>query len=280
MVEQKQNWWDRLANMDKRWVFLCILLAVGMPLFFPINLPMRASKPVRDFYDEIEALPQGSMVLLSGDYDPGTKAELYPQNVAILHQLCRRHIKVVAIALWPTGPPMVERAFNEVAVEQYGYVYGEDFVNLGFKEGREAVMVEMGRSIREAFPVDFYGTPIGEIPLMAKVENYESFPLLIDISAGYPGTKEYVQYTQDRFDIQLLSGAPAVSVPEFSAYYQSRQIRGMLTGIAGGAEYEALIERPGLSARAMDGISIGHLVIIFFIIIGNVFYFMGGRRKV
>jgi hypothetical protein len=104
--------------------------------------------------------------------------------------------------------------------------------------------------------------------------------LLIDISAGYPGTKEYVQYTQDRFDIRLLSGAPAVSVPEYSAYYQSKQIRGMLTGIAGGAEYEALLGYPGLSTRAMDGISMGHLVIILFIILGNVFYLLGKRKKV
>ena len=279
MAKEKQSWMQRLMDMDKRWVFLCILIAVGWPLFFPINLPMQASQPVRDFYDEIEALPDGAMVLISGDYDPGTKAELYPQNVAMVHQMCKKHMKMVAVCLWPTGPPMVERAFNEVAVEQYGYKYGEDFVNLGFKEGREAVMVEMGRSIRQAFPRDFYGTLISEIPLMSKVENYESFPLLIDISAGYPGTKEYVQYTQDRFNIKLLSGAPAVSVPEFSAYYQSKQIRGMLTGIAGGAEYEALIGHPGLSVRAMDGISFGHLVIILFILLGNVFYFLGKRKS-
>ena len=279
MTEKNQSIWQRLADMDKRWVFLAILIAVGIPLFFPINLPMHPSQPVKDFYNEIDALPDGAIVLLSGDYDPGTKAELFPQNIAILHQLCRKNIKVVAISLWTTGPPMVERAFTEVAVEQYGYKYGEDFVNLGFKEGREAVMVEMGRSIRKAFPLDFYGTSIEDIPLMDQVLNYDSFPLLIDISAGYPGTKEYVQYTQDRFDIRLLSGAPAVSVPEFSAYYQSKQIKGMLTGIAGGAEYEALLGYPGLSARAMDGISMGHLVIILFILLGNVFYLLGKRKK-
>jgi len=279
MTNNKESWANRLANLDKRWVFLCILLAVGFPLFFPIGLPMRPSQPVKDFYNVLQALPDGSMILLSGDYDPGTKAELYPQNVAILQQACKKHMKVVAIALWPTGPPMLERAFNEVAVGQYGYKYGIDYVNLGFKEGREAVMVEMGRSIRQAFPRDFYGTPISQIPLMDKVENYNSFPVLIDISAGYPGTKEFVQYTQGRFNITLLSAAPAVSVPEFSAYYQSRQIKGMLTGIAGGAEYEALIGHPALSARAMDGISFGHIVIILFILFGNVFYFLGKRTS-
>jgi hypothetical protein len=277
MATEKQSWMNRLANLDKRWVFLCILLAVATPLFLPFNLPMYPSQPVKDFYKEIQSLPDGSMVLISADYDPGTKAELYPQNVAILQQLCKKHIKVVAIALWPTGPPMMERALNEVAVDQYHYKYGVDFVNLGFKEGREAVMVEMGRSIRQAFPRDFYGTPISEIPLMNHVENYNSFPMLIDISAGYPGTKEFVQYTQGRFNIRLLSAAPAVSVPEFSAYYQSKQISGMLTGIAGGAEYETLIEHPALSVRAMDGISLGHIVIILFILLGNVFYFLGKR---
>jgi hypothetical protein len=267
-----------LGNLDKRWVFLAILLAVGVPLFFPIGLPMRPSQPVKDFYNEIQALPEGSMVMLSCDYDPGSKAELYPMNVAVVQQLCMKKIKFVGISLWGTGPPMMEMAFQQVAVNQYHYKYGEDFVNLGFKEGREAVMVEMGRSIRQAFPQDLYGTPITQIPLMAKVENYNSFPLLINVSAGYPGTKEYVQYTQGRFKIRLLAAAPAVSVPEFSAYYQSKQISGMLTGIAGGAEYEILINHPAVCTRAMDGISIGHIVIILFILMGNTFYFLEKRK--
>jgi hypothetical protein len=94
-----------------------------------------------------------------------------------------------------------------------------------------------------AFPRDYHGTPIDSLPLMKEVRNYASFPLFINLSVGYPGTKEYVQYAQTRFNITMISGAGAVSVPEFSAYLQSGQLKGLLMGIAGGAEYEQLIDR-------------------------------------
>jgi hypothetical protein len=137
-----------------------------------------------------------------------------------------------------------------------------DYCYLGLKEGREAVMVAMGKSIRTTFPVDFYRTPISQLPIMNGVENYDQFEALFNVSGGYPGTKEYVQYVTTRFDIPLLSGASAVSVPEYAAYFQSGQLKGLLTGITGAAEYEALIGQPGLAITSMDGQTMGHFVII------------------
>jgi hypothetical protein len=173
----------------------------------------------------------------------------------------------------------VEGLVNQVCRDEFKQEYGKDYVYLGQKEGREAVMVEMGRSIRSTFPLDYYHTPIEQIPLMQTVENYASFALMVNISAGYPGTKEYVQYVQSRFKVNLVSGASAVSVPEYSAYYQSGQLAGLLTGISGAAEYETLIGKPGLALVTMGGQTVGHLTIIFFIVMGNVIFFINRRRK-
>jgi hypothetical protein len=137
----------------------------------------------------------------------------------------------------------------------------------------------MGRSIREAFPRDHYQTPIEQLPIMREVQNYASFPLLVNISSGYPGTKEYVQYVESRFAIPLISGSSAVSVPEYSAYYTSGQLRGLLTGITGAAEYESLLNRRGLAMIAMGGQTMGHLIIVLFILLGNVVFFVNRRSR-
>ncbi|MCX7836074.1 MAG: hypothetical protein N2450_08430 [bacterium] len=271
--------WTKINHLDKRWIYLFVLLAVALPLILPINLPLSPSGPVMSFYKAIESIPKGSIVLISNDYDPGSKAELYPMTEAVLYHLFKRNCRVVMLSLFPAGPPMSERAVARVTEDLPNLQYGTDFVNLGYKDGREAVLVEMGRSIRSAFPKDYRGIPYDSIALLKEVENYSSFALVISISVGYPGTKEYVQYAQGRFNLKLLAGAAAVSVPEYSAYYNSGQLSGMLTGISGAAEYEELIGRRALAAKAIDAQAIGHMVIILLIVLGNVAWFVTKGKK-
>lgn len=264
--------------IDRRFIFLGLSLAIILPLLFPVNVPLKVSQPVSGFYQEIEQLPAGSTVLLACDYDPAAKAEVYPMNVAILHHLYDRNIKIVAISLWEGGPPMAERAFNEV-LKDHQITYGIDYVNLGFKEGREATMVAMGENIRVTFPTDYYRTPIDSIPLLQEMKNYSDFDLLISLTAGYPGGREYAKYVQPRFDITLVCAVVATGVPFLMPYYQSGQISGLLTGIIGGAEYEELIGSAGWATRAMDPLTIGHLMIVFFIVLGNVSMWLTRRRR-
>jgi len=65
----------------------------------------------------------------------------------------------------------------------------------------------------------------------------------------------------------------------FFPFLNSGQMVGMVAGLKGAAEYEKLIEIPGRAARGMDAQSIAHLVMIGFIVLGNIAYFMGRRRK-
>jgi len=271
---------SRLDKLDRRWIFLLVAIAVLIPLIFPLRIPLQTSASTQAYYDRIEALPEGSLVLMSCDYDPGSKAELYPMTEATVRHVFRKNLRLVIFSLWPAGPPMVEIALQKVLAERKNdKKEGIDFVNLGFKDGREAVIVDLGRSFRTVFPKDYHGNPIDEIPIMKGVENYASFPLFANISVGYPGTKEYVQYAQSRFNITMISGAGAVSVPEFSAYLQTGQLKGMLSGIAGCAEYEQLLQHPALALTFMDAQSAGHLLIVFMIVVGNVIYFMTRKKK-
>ncbi len=270
---------QKLEKLDRRWIYLFIAIAVAIPLFLKFGVAPAVTPPVQAYYDAIEQLPEGSMVLCSFDYDPGSRAELNPMAQATLRHLMMKKHKLVILTLWATAPALIESNINLVCRDEFKAEYGKDYVYLGQKEGREAVMVEMGRSIRSTFPLDYFHTPIEQIPLMQEVQNYASFALLVNVSAGYPGTKEYVQYVQSRFNIKMVSGASAVSVPEYSAYFQSNQLKGLLTGISGAAEYETLIKKTGLATITMGGQTMGHLVIIFFILIGNVLYFINRKKR-
>ncbi|MEZ4655339.1 MAG: hypothetical protein R3E12_17545 [Candidatus Eisenbacteria bacterium] len=109
------GWVSKLETLDRRYVFIFIFLAVLFPLFRPIGLPIRVSKEVQSFYDAIEAVPEGSTVYLAADYDPGSLPELQPMLETAIRQCCKRNLKIVAGSLWPACPPLVNRAFTQIA---------------------------------------------------------------------------------------------------------------------------------------------------------------------
>jgi hypothetical protein len=267
-----------LKQLDRRWIFLAVALLVVIPLAVGIHIaPVAPSPRARGFYDAIEKVPSGSTVLLAGDYDPSTVAENYPMHLAVARHLMSRDIKIIGLALYPGGPPLTDQVLRLAAAE-YGKKEGIDYVNLGYKAGNELVMSQMGSSIPRTFPVDRRGVPVEQIPVMHGVQNYANFPLLVSISAGYPGTKEWVQQVVSRYHLPMVAGVTAVSAPEYYPYLQTGQLRGLLGGMAGGAEYEVLVKHPALATRGMDAQSLAHLFIAFMILLGNL-AFLGEDRS-
>ena len=272
------GWLARLRGLDRRWIFVAVWVLVMIPLLFPIALPIAPTSRAVEYYDEIEKLKPGDIVLLSADYDPASGPELGPMLRSSLLHLCRKKVKIVGDCLWPGGPPLLEQGFNLVARDQFHYKYGEDYVNLGFKEGREAVILAMGNSIPGTFASDFRGTPVKQLPLMNKVNNLSSVKLLVNISAGYPGTKEWVQQASRRFNLKIVSGCTAVSAPEYYAYLQSNQLLGLLGGMAGAAEYEKMVGVVGTATKGMAAQSSVHLLIMLCILLGNLAHWAARRQ--
>ena len=267
-----------LRRLDRRWIFLAVALLVILPLLFSFHIaPVVPSNRARGFYDAIERLPEGSVVLLSGDYDPGTAAENYPMHLAAARQLMRRNMRIIAMALYPAGPPLTDQVFR-IAAHEYNKKESVDYVNLGYKVGNELVMSQMGQSIPKTFPVDNRGVPVEQIPVMKGIQNFQQIRLIVNVSAGYPGTKEWVQQVVSRFHVPMVAGVTAVSAPEYYPYLQAGQLHGLLGGMAGAAEYEILVKAPGLATRGMDAQSLAHLFIAFMIVLGNLAFVRGSKK--
>jgi len=258
-----------LETLDLRWIFLTVGLLVLIPLLKPLSLPLYVSPPTRGFVDAIDHIPNGSTVLMSCDYDPSSKPEMVPMTRTAIRHLWSKHCKVVVTVLWNGGPGLVDQVLREEG-RAAGKVYGVDWINLGYKSGNEAVMVLMGQSIPNTFPRDNGGGVTTSFPIMHGVRDYSSFPLLVSISAGYPGTKEYVQQVQGRFHIKIVSVCTAVSAPEYYPYLQSGQLEGLLGGMAGAAEYELARHEKGSASQGMDAQSLAHVFIALCIVLGNV----------
>jgi hypothetical protein len=272
-----------LKTLDRRWIFLAMLLAVACPILAQQSFPEKPTKPVQDVFDYIENLDEGSNVLLSLDYAPSSDGELAPMATALIRHCCLKRHKMFFMTLYPEGPPIVEsniRDIIEVEFASAGLKYGEDYVSLGFNNAQEVAIMVMGTDLKKMYPHDDYGDSLDEIPMTENISSLQDMKLIITISTGTPGVKEWVQYAASPYGIKLAVGSTAVQAPQ--AYpYMPDQILGLLAAIKGAAEYEIALairypqyRKPGLNdgIRRMAPQFWGHLLIIGLIVLGNGIY--------
>ncbi|MDP2858251.1 MAG: hypothetical protein Q8P50_09775 [Bacillota bacterium] len=272
--------WEKLQNVDRRIIYALMVIVVIVPLFSPIGLPISINPDLTQrFFDFIEKLPAGSIVWMGPDYSPGASAELNPQVAAVFRHLLMKGHKVIFFAMWEQGASLSRNVAEPIAKEM-GKKYGEDWVHLGYKPGSAIALRAMVNDVWQASAgVDINGTKLGDLPLMAKVKKLDnSVALCIDFSSGSPGDGDYRQYVTDPQNIPLMSGQVAVQVPTRLPYIRSGQQKGIIPGLRGAAEYEKLIKKPGAATQLMDAQSLGHVLIIFFILLGNI-GFVATRKK-
>ena len=289
-MELVKNIFIKLGSLDRRIIFLLVGLSVLLPLLKPdwFSLPIRPKQHSQIVFNEINKLESGNRVLLSFEYGPSTMPEIHPMSIALLNHLFVKDIKVYAVALWPDGDFMSTDAFAEVA-DDYGKKYGIDYVNLGFKIGGEAVIKNIASDILSLYPTDIKGKSIENIPMMKEVNNVEDFDFVFSLSAGYPGSKEWVQYATDPKGIPMSTGCTSIQVTDIVPYVENGQIRGILAGMPGAAEYEELVKtelksrgfviKSGEATSMMSAQSMAHVVIVIFIILGNITYYLTRNNK-
>lgn len=269
---------NKLQNIDRRVIYVILLVVLVVPLLKPIGIPLSVNETTRTIYNIIEGLnPETDVVLLSFDYSPGGSPDVHPQAVVIVEHLMRRGIKWVGVSFWDAGPMYAEQIMTKY--EAQGAVYGVDFVNLGYMAGQETAIKNFGDNPKGAFERDFRGNRVADIPVMAGINAITDFAYTIDFVSGNPGFQEWVRQVQGPHGIKYGVGIVTVSVPQVIPFIQSGQVQGLLQGLRGAAEYEVLIGAPGAGAAKMDAQSMGHMVIILFILVGNIAFFLDKKGK-
>jgi hypothetical protein len=268
---------ENLTKINRRYIFLLVGLAVIIPLIFTMRLPIIPGKYTLKLYDFIEKIPpQSQPVLIAADYSPSMMPELQPMLEAVISHCFAKKIRVGILTLDPNGPALSEAALRKLA-PLYGAEYGKDYVFFGFKPGTAIVMMSLGENFRQAFPTDYYGTCLDSLPMMADIRNYSDVPLVVSL-AGSAITQSWIAYAGTRYHANVGAGCTAVSTADYYPYLQSGQLVGLLNGMKGASEYEYLNEKNGYSKTAqvaisgMNAVSIVHLLLMAFIIMGNVGY--------
>ncbi|MFC1572100.1 hypothetical protein ACFL6M_00730 [Candidatus Eisenbacteria bacterium] len=264
-----------LMNVDRRIIFLVIALSVALPLIFPLNLPVKSSREARAYYDEMEKLKAGDEIIFSFDYEPDVMAELDPMSLATLRHAFRKDVRVICLTTYAGGSGIAERILEQVTSE-YDKTYGTDCVFLGYNPDPSATMLRMGESIKGTFPTDHYRTSTDELPLLETADSYADIELLVSIT-GSALAEYWIIWAGGKFNQRIISGNTAIQAVLLYPYFPA-QISGFLGGLKGAAEYERMVGVDGAGVRGMDAQSMAHLLIVCFVVLGNIGFLIQKRR--
>ena len=289
----------KLKNLDRRWVYLCVALSVILPMIFKFELPIYPGAAVKGIYNKIESLEPGSRVFLSFDFDPAAEPELGPGAIAIFVQMFRRNIKPIIGCNWPVGSEIAEKCLNQ-AKEIHKATYeeykkagklvpncvlepenGKDYVNLGYKPGGIIHVKNLCTDFMGPYPQDRDGTPTDSMSIFKTAHgrkfSMNDISLIISYTAGTNGIEAFI--SNEIFHKRpMAAGCTSVNIPRFTTYLQTGQLVGMIGGLPGAAEYESLVGHKGEGRAGMSPQSIAHLVIMIFIILGNLAFIAENRK--
>lgn len=269
-----------LQELDRRIIFLFVAIGTMVPIIWPIGFPILVSEdsPVKPIYHFIEDMEAGSTLLLSFDYGPSTAPELTPMAKAIMRHCAKKKIKVVGLSyLILGGADMAEAVMSDIGREQ-NLEYGTDYVNLGFKSGAPAPMIRLASDFHGTFPLDNRGTPVADIPLMQEVHSYADIDFIVELASTILGDY-WINVVNARFGEKMGMGTTAVSAPRYYAFLDSGQLTGLMGGLKGAAEYEVLLGHADTASTGMDAQRIVHIMIIMFVVLGNIAFFMERGQK-
>lgn len=259
----------KLLKIDRRWLFLLLTLSILIPIIKPIGILSKSVSPsVKRIYDFIEALPEGSTLLLSLDYDPSTAPELHPQAAAIIKHAFRKNLKIIILTFLAGSGGLIEELTTTIP-PKYGKEYGKDFVVLPYMPNVVAALTQMASDIFAFYPTDKNGVELKSFEMMKNIKNYRDIAGVIGIT-GTALLDSWMVYVGDKYGVPVMGGVTSISQVGYGPYLQKGQLKGLIGGMKGAAEYERLISEPWKGTSGIDALNIAQLLVIVLIIMSNI----------
>ncbi|MGI6632609.1 MAG: hypothetical protein ACOX5M_06105 [Bacillota bacterium] len=259
----------RLGETDNRVLYVLLVLVLLIPMVKPLGLPLQVSDATRNTFNIVEKLKPGDTVIFDFGYYVDGGPDVQPNAVALFEYLFSKDIKIICFSYKSHGPMIVDDLTAKY--EAAGKQYGVDFVNMGYLAGAETALAAYARDIKAAFPKDWRGNVTSTLPILKGINSVADADLYVFFTddSAEAWVRQIAQYK-----VPLIATLITVTAPQAEPFIQSGQLAGLLAGLRAAAEFELLMDKPGSAAAGMDAQSMGHMLLILFILFGNLSYFV------
>jgi hypothetical protein len=267
---------ERLSKATRFYQIIWALCLVGMfiPLVSPLGLPVKVSEPVKDYYNSIVDLPEGSVIAVSFGASASLLDEQEAQFLATWKTIFETGHKVILYCTREDSPIIIKNELKVVVPESYGYTYGEDYVILPFSPLGEAGEAAFAQDIRSIYSTDINETPLDNLPLMQDINDESGIDLLIFQYTACTSVEWVVRQWVVPYNKPVLGTTLGCCGPMAAPYYPT-QVQGFLSGSGAGTELEVISGNPGPGAAMSDAKNLGILPFLAAILWMNVKPFIG-----
>ena len=217
--------------------------------------------------DQIKGLRANPPVLLVFDYEPALSGELEAAAAPVLEHLLFKGPRLAILSTSPTGPILADSFMKRIPSLP-------EYVNLGYLAGGAAGVLGFAEDPPAAATFTLKGAPAWQTPTLQGVQNLSDFAAVLVLTDNADTGRTWIEQAG-----YYLNTAPMIMVisaqaePMIRPYYDSGQVKGLVTGLAGGKAYEQANEQAfqgvGLARRYWDAFSAGLFLAEVIILVGG-----------
>jgi hypothetical protein len=250
-------------------IYLIVLAALlAVVIFRPPfgDTPVPVAPGVVAFYDAIDAVPLDRPVLVVYDWDAGRSAEMSAMSRAVMHHIGRRHLSFVTVSTVPQGPGFAQEITDDLRTDPaYGYVYGTDYLVLGYLPGSEAALRTLVDDFNAVLPLDYVNSrPVESYQLTAggALNKIEDFALIVDLAGTEAEMRNWIEQVAARTSVPILAAVPQGLDPIARPYLgvPGAQLQAVVSGTTGAYAYTRQLQQNGLGAGLMQAIDLTTLL--------------------
>ena len=272
----EKKWYHLSTDAQDSIVYLLIIVLCGVVVIYPLGLPLTINESTEHFYDTLNNVPDGSVILWNEGYMvsafvSGSQVALYRKFFDLMREKDVNVIFVSSCVDGPLGGALIQKMLD-AGVDKTDTVYGTDYVNLGWLPGFEAVLAAIAQDIQSVTQEDAYGTSITELDLMKGLTTDDLY--LLGFSCGVSVDPWMRQWGPLGKPILMIGGENLIA--QAMGYVEAGTVEAYLNGGRGNAEFEQLYGYFTLQTAIMDAKNLMSLFGIALMIFSNLIF---GKKK-
>ena len=264
MTDDKRTFWDKMEKVDRRWLYLILLVVTSAGLFIPAEIPVQPDRTSLELYVALTKVPKDKVILVQSDWTNSTRGENAGHFEALLRYMMATDRKFLVYSYAdPQAPQVARDALRRIIQERVAanlkeYKHGEDYLVIGYFPNAEAQTFAMATNIKTAWGARKYRDASGQeksifdSPVLAGVSDVTDAGFLMIVTAS-----NTIDVAVERLPIGLIPiGCMCTGVvgPQILPYHQAGQVVGVAVGLKGVYDFEYMMKY-GVNAKDSDGVT-------------------------
>lgn len=274
-----------LSDIPSWFLIVPVILIIVVLRFADIRTSAPVTEESRNVFNIIQEIKPGSKVMILVNYGPEGIPELEESLTSLITFLARKEVGIVFATMIPAGiettSMAVERGLSALKTNENRYLYGRDFVNLGYIAGGPVAAAMLTGSLKDQRRKELYGYDLKNMSVMNGINNFDDLSGFFEFSStkidDVPGVV-FISMFSAQGSVPKVVFCTSDMVSDYIPFVRSGSIDAMSGGFKNIVAVVKLLD-PGSNEDKRYFIAVAVLIyFLLMIIIANIGRLMRGKE--